>query len=458
MTQYFIEDPAGEVRQLHVVDAAGLEAWLDAAADADASWVRRNAADPAPGTVLPLPDGTGGEVRYLGLTGDPEPFWNLAGVARLLPAGDYRLASAVGDSTRTALAWALGQYQYDRYLPASARAPRRLLWPDGADRARVLDHVAADTLTRDLINTPAEDMGPDALEAAARALAGEHAADLAVTTGDDLLAAGFPAIHAVGRASEIPPRLLDMTWGDPGHPRLTLVGKGVCFDSGGLDLKPAAGMRLMKKDMGGAAHALGLASLVMAGRMPVRLRVLVPAVENSVSGNAYRPGDVVATRAGLTVEIGNTDAEGRMVLCDALTLACEESPDLVIDMATLTGAARVALGPDLPALFARPVNLGRAVERCGAAQEDPLWSMPLWAPYAADLKSPVADLNNIAGNPFAGAIYGGLFLSRFVPDDVDWMHVDVFSWNPRNRAGRPEGGAAQGLRAFAAFLQERFSG
>ena len=382
----------------------------------------------------------------------------MAGVARLLPAGDYRLAAAADDPTLTALAWALGQYQYDRYLPASARPPRRLCWPEGTDRATVLAHVAADTLTRDLINTPAEDMGPDALEAAARALAAEHGAEMTVTTGDDLLAAGFPAIHAVGRASDCPPRLLDFSWGDPGHPRLTLVGKGVCFDSGGLNLKPAAGMRLMKKDMGGAAHVLGLAGIVMATRMPVRLRVLVPAVENSVSGNAYRPGDIVATRAGLTVEIGNTDAEGRMVLCDALSLACEEKPDLVIDMATLTGAARVALGPDLPALFAQPADLAREVARIGEAAHDPLWPMPLWAPYANDLKSPVADLNNIAGNAFAGAIYGGPFLDRFVPAGTDWMHVDVFSWNPRTRSGRPEGGAAQGLRAFSAFLRDRFPG
>jgi leucyl aminopeptidase len=458
MTQYFIEDSADSVCHLHLVDGDVLESWLDEASPSDAAWVRRNLDDPVAGTVLPLPDGADGEVRYLGVTGGAEPFWSIAGVARLLPAGHYRLASAPEDPTATGLAWALGQYQYDRYLPAAARSPRRLQWPDGTDRGKVLAHVAADTLTRDLINTPAEDMGPDALEAAARAVAAEHAADIAVTTGDDLLTAGFPAIHAVGRASSCPPRLLDLRWGDPGHRRLTLVGKGVCFDSGGLNLKPAAGMRLMKKDMGGAAHVLGLASLVMAARLPVRLRVLVPAVENSVSGNAYRPGDVVQTRAGLTVEIGNTDAEGRMVLCDALSLACEEEPDLVIDMATLTGAARVALGPDLPALFAQPGQLARAVERFGEAEQDPLWPMPLWAPYAGDLKSPVADLNNIAGNAFAGAIYGGLFLGRFVPDEIEWMHVDVFSWNPRARTGRPEGGAAQGLRAFAAFLRDRFPG
>ncbi len=458
MSPFFFDDAPAAVRDLVLVPVEDLDAWLEAAADGDAAWVRRNAADPVPGTVLPLPDGNGGGVRYLGLTGGPESFWSLAGVARALPEGDYRLATDTDDPTNLALAWALGQYQFSRYLPASERPPRRLLWPDATDRARVLAHLAADTLTRDLINTPAEDMGPDALEAAARSLAADHAAEFTVITGDDLLAEGFPAIHAVGRASDCPPRLLDLTWGDPAHPRLTLVGKGVCFDSGGLNLKPAAGMRLMKKDMGGAAHVLGLASLVMAGRLPVRLRVLVPAVENSVSGNAYRPGDVVNTRAGLTVEIGNTDAEGRMVLCDALTLAGEDDPDLVIDMATLTGAARVALGPDLPALFARPGPLARGVERFGENAHDPLWPMPLWPPYLGDLKSPVADLNNIAGNAFAGAIYGGLFLSRFVPEGIDWMHVDVFSWNPRARPGRPEGGAAQGLRAFAAFLEDRFAG
>ena len=456
MSSFFFDDPTKSLRELQLVDVSDFASWADEAPSDVAAWARRNLPEPASAAVLALPDGDEGQCLYLGLTGGPEPFWSVAGVARQLPPGDYRLASPADDPTATALAWGLGQYGFDRYRPAAGRPPRRLMWPDGADRQQVVAQIQADTLTRNLVNTPAEDMGPEELEAAARSLAGEWGADLDVTVGEDLLEAGLPAIHAVGRAASRAPRLIDLTWGNPEHPRLTLVGKGVCFDSGGLDIKPAAGMRLMKKDMGGAAHVLGLASLVMASALPVRLRVLVPAVENSISGNAYRPGDIVATRAGLTVEIGNTDAEGRMVLCDALSLACEETPDLVIDMATLTGAARVALGPDLPALFARPLELARQLEQMGHEQGDPLWTMPLWAPYDAELKSPVADINNIPTGGFAGAVFGGLFLQRFVPAEIGWMHIDVFSWNPRNRAGRPEGGAAQGLRALATFLDARY--
>ncbi len=456
VSSLFSDDPTESPCELHLVNTADFTTWADRASPDVSSWVRRNLPDPSPAAVLPLPDDGNGQGRYLGLVGGAEPFWSMAGVARQLPPGHYRLASPAADPTAAALAWGLGQYAFDRYLPAAGRPPRRLLWPDGADRQQVLQQIRADTLTRDLVNTPAEDMGPGELEAAARALVSEWGGELNVTAGDDLLDAGLPAIHAVGRAASRPPRLLDLTWGNPEHPRLTLVGKGVCFDSGGLDIKPAAGMRHMKKDMGGAAHVLGLASLLMASALPVRLRVLVSAVENSISATAYRPGDIVRTRSGLTVEIGNTDAEGRMVLCDALSLACEESPDLVIDMATLTGAARVALGPDLPALFARPVGLARELEQLGHEHSDPLWTMPLWAPYDTELKSPVADLNNIASGGFAGAVFGGLFLQRFVPEEIRWMHIDVFSWNPRTRVGRPEGGAAQGLRALAAFLEARY--
>jgi len=311
-------------------------------------------------------------------------------------------------------------------------------------------------MLRDLVNTPASDMGPDELEQAARELAAAHGAACEAIVGDALLAQGFPAIHAVGRASSRAPRLIDLRWGDPGHPRVTLVGKGVCFDTGGLDIKPAASMRLMKKDMGGAAHVLGLARMIMGAGLAVSLRVLIPAVENSISGNAYRPGDVVPTRKGLSVEIGNTDAEGRMVLCDALALADDESPELLIDLATLTGAARVALGPELPALYCDDDAVAERLQRLGMELQDPLWRMPLWSPYDEGLKSTVADLNHIASGSFAGSIYAGLFLRRFVSAAAAWVHLDVFSWNPSGRPGRPEGAESQSIRALFALIEERF--
>jgi leucyl aminopeptidase len=299
-------------------------------------------------------------------------------------------------------------------------------------------------------------MGPAELEAAARSLANTFDAACEVVEGDALLEEGFPAIHAVGRASHRPPRLIDLRWGMADAPRVTLVGKGVCFDTGGLDIKPAAAMRLMKKDMGGAAHALGLARMIMGAGLPVALRVLIPAVENSISGNAYRPGDVVPTRKGLTVEIGNTDAEGRMVLCDALALADEESPELLIDLATLTGAARVALGPELPAMYCDDEALAARLQTLGTEQQDPVWRMPLWSPYDEGLKSSVADLNHIATGSFAGSIYGALFLRRFVAAAGAWVHLDVFSWNPAGRPGRAEGGESQSIRALFALIEERY--
>jgi leucyl aminopeptidase len=304
------------------------------------------------------------------------------------------------------------------------------------------------------VNTPAEDMGPAELAAAARSLARAHGARAAVITGDALLQRNYPTIHAVGRASARAPRLIDLRWGAKG-PRITLVGKGVCFDSGGLDLKPAAGMEIMKKDMGGAAHVLGLAGMIMAAKLPVRLRVLIPAVENSVSGNAFRPLDIIRTRKGLTVEVGNTDAEGRLVLCDALAEAMTEKPDLVVDCATLTGAARVALGPDLPAMFANDDATAEALLRHGLAEDDPLWRLPLHAGYRTMLDSKIADMNNVSSGSFAGAITAALFLEAFVDAAVPWVHLDLYAWNPRAKPGRPEGGAAMGLRALYALIAER---
>ncbi|MGD9388592.1 MAG: leucyl aminopeptidase family protein [Gammaproteobacteria bacterium] len=443
---------------IHLVDEGALEGALAALTDAHRSWVRSTGWEGKPGTTLALPGADGSMAAVLAGIGGPEPFWALAALPGQLPSGAYRIAAGAADPERCAIAWGIGQYAFSRRSEDKPAAARRLAWPDGVDPAPVLSAVEADALVRNLVNTPAGDMGPADLAKAAAELAAAEGADFREVVGDALLAQGFPAIHAVGRASARVPRLLDLRWGDPSRPRVTLVGKGVCFDTGGLNLKPAQGMRNMKKDMGGAAHVLGLAKMIIDAELPLRLRVLVPAVENSVSGDAYRPGDVVPTRAGLTVEIGNTDAEGRVVLADALALADEEQPELLLDFATLTGAARVALGPDLPALFATDEGLAQAWAKAGLEGGDPLWPMPLWAPYAANLGGGIADLNNITTDGFAGSIYGGLFLQRFVRQAGAWAHVDVFAWNPRNRPGRPEGGMSQGVRAAFRLLAERYAG
>ncbi len=319
--------------------------------------------------------------------------------------------------------------------------------------------LSASNCVRDLVNTPTQDMGPAQLADAAEQLAGSMGADFKVLIGERLLDKNYPAIHAVGRAAtnNRAPRLIHLSWGEPEHPVLALIGKGVCFDSGGLDIKPASGMLRMKKDMGGAAHALGLAELVMSANLPVRLELLIPAVENSISANAYRPGDVIQTREGLSVEIGNTDAEGRLILADALTRACEMNPDLIIDFATLTGAARVALGPDLPPLFSNNKKLLNSIHTAGDAVQDPLWPMPLYQPYAKALKSKIADLNNVSsGLTGAGAITAALFLQKFVTENTDWVHIDTYAWNDIDRPGRPSGGEALGMRAVFASLQQRY--
>ncbi len=436
---------AGLADSLRTLGAA-IERWADAV---------RFAAEP--GRVLLLPDEQGRLGRVLVGIEDGDPLWALAACPQALPEGTYALDGGLSPerASRIALGWALGSYGFDRYKRRE-RGLARLEWPAGCDRARVTAVAEAMGLARDLINTPAEDMGPAELAGAAEALAARAGARCRVIVGAALLRENYPAIHAVGRASVREPRLIDIVWGDEAAPKLTLVGKGVCFDSGGLDLKPAAGMRLMKKDMGGAATLLGLAQAVMALGLKVRLRVLVPAVENSVAGNAFRPADVLATRQGLTVEVGNTDAEGRLVLCDALTEACRESPALVVDMATLTGAARVALGPDLPALFANDDALAADLLGAGAEESDPLWRMPLWRPYREMLKSPVADINNVSEGGFAGAITAALYLAEFVPAATPWAHIDTYAWNQKSRPGRPEGGEALALRALLVAIERRF--
>jgi leucyl aminopeptidase len=373
----------------------------------------------------------------------------------LLPAGSYRFANAPHDSRLAALAFALGAYRFTRYRKADDKEVR-LEIPDGVDGNDLSRMVEGVALARDLINTPANDMGPVELEQAARDLAARHGASIHVIAGEELVTGNFPLIHAVGRAAARAPRLIDMTWGDAKNPRVTLVGKGVCFDAGGLDIKPESAMLLMKKDMGGAASALAAAHMAMDRKLAIRLRVLIPAVENSISGSAFRPLDVYPSRKGLNVEVGNTDAEGRLVLADALALADEEKPDLLVDMGTLTGAARVALGPELPPFYTEDESLAQDVARHAAAENDPVWRLPLWRPYEAMLDSKVADLNNVASGGFAGSIICALFLNRFVSAAKAWLHFDIYAWTPSAKSGRPEGGECQAARALYALLAERY--
>ncbi|MFA7434451.1 MAG: leucyl aminopeptidase family protein [Gemmobacter sp.] len=444
-------DPAAPSRPLHVVRQEEADIFRDGLAPEARGWVE--AADWAAGageTVL-LP-GAGGlpAAAAVGL-GDAaargRARFTVAKAATALPEGVWHLEGDLGPDEReeAALGWLLSQYRFDRYKPGKpARA--RLKAPTGVDAARIEAIAAGEALTRDLINTPAADMGPAELEAEVRALADTFGATVEVTTGDDLLAANLPMIHAVGRASPRAPRLIDLRWGDTG-PRLTLVGKGVCFDTGGLDLKPAAGMLLMKKDMGGAATVLGLARSIMALGLPVRLRVLIPAVENAVSGNALRPGDILTSRKGLTVEVNNTDAEGRLVLADALALACEEGPDLLVSMATLTGAARVALGPDLAPYYCDDDTAVQALEAAAARVRDPVWRMPFWTPYEPLIEPGIADLDNAPSGGFAGSVTAALFLRRFA-GDARYIHFDIYGHQPTAAPARPKGGAGQGGRAM----------
>ncbi len=459
MLEALIEAPETDAIEIVALGEDGLEGWLAAEPPETAAWIgaTRFAAKRGKHCLVPGADGAIARV-LLGVTGERDP-WAYGGLPAALPDGDYRLADGLDREAASdaALGWALGAYRFTRYREPEERLAR-LVWPEACDRARVENLAAAITLARDLINTPAEDMGPGELAGAATGLAAEHGAAAAVTVGDDLLAANYPAVHAVGRAATRAPRLIDLTWGAADAPKLTLVGKGVCFDSGGLDLKPASGMKLMKKDMGGAALVLGLAGAVMGAGLDLRLRVLVPAVENAVAGNALRPLDVIATRKGLTVEVGNTDAEGRLILCDALAEADSEAPDLIVDCATLTGAARVALGPDVPALYTPDDALAADLLRHAEAERDPLWRMPLWRPYREMLDSKVADINNIADGPYAGSITAALFLEEFVCETRAWAHLDMMAWNLKARPGRPVGGEAMGLRALYAMIVERFAG
>ena len=431
-----------------VTDAKRLPKLLQSLTPAERRWAEACAFDAAANSFCPLPGAKGGIGRVLAGVRKADDPWALAALPMKLPEGRYALAPGPVEvsAANAAFAWDLGSYQYARYRKPK-RAPAELQLEASTAVREALEMTEAMRLVRDLVNTPTEDLGPEQLAAAVRAEARRFGGKFREWVGDELLEGNFPAIHAVGRASSRPPRLMEIQWGDPKAPRLAIVGKGVCFDTGGLDIKTAEGMRLMKKDMGGAAHALALARLVMQRKLPVRLHLLVPAVENSISGDAFRPGDVIRTRAGKTIEIGNTDAEGRVILCDALAYAVERKPKTIIDFATLTGAARVALGPELPVLFCNDESLATRLAAAGQALDDPIWRLPLWRNYRRFFDSDIADFNNSGRGGFAGAIVGALFLDYFVPDDIAWAHFDVFSWNDASRPGRPVGGEAQGLRA-----------
>jgi leucyl aminopeptidase len=415
------------------------------------------AAKPGACLTLPAADGQIAQVLF-GLEEETSKFrdpFRPGSLPGLLPAGVYRFANAPHDVRLAALAFALGSYRFSRYRKADA-PEAKLVPPEGIDVAAIARMAEAATVARDLINTPSNDMGPEELALAAQQLAQRFGADFNCIVGDELTQQNFPLIHAVGMASSRAPRLIDFNWGDPAHPKVTLVGKGVCFDTGGLDLKPSSGMLIMKKDMGGAANVLALALMVMDAKFKVRLRVLIPAVENAVAGNAFRPLDIFRSRKGLTVEIGNTDAEGRLVLADALALADEEKPDLLIDMGTLTGAARVALGPDLPPFYTNDETLALHLARCAHEENDPLWRLPLWPPYDSWLDSKVANLNNAPSGGFAGSITCALFLQRFVEQATSWLHVDIYGWTPQAKPARPEGGECQAARAIYRLLGERY--
>ncbi len=461
MTEFaslLIAERGQKARPIHVVDKDSFADWVKGRSVADRALIEAHRFDGKTGyssVLLPREDGV--EVVTAVANAASLSPWCLARLAETLPEGSYKLAQ--GEPGKAALGWLLAQHRFDDYRtkPESDWGPRVLVSGEAAPIDQTIRIAEATALVRDLVDTPAGDLGPAELEQAVRDRAGLLGAEVRVTTGD-ALAEGYPLIMAVGAAAprERAPRLIEAEWGNSAHPRVAIVGKGVCFDSGGLDLKTASGMRLMKKDMGGAAHALALFGLIAAERLPVRLHLLIPAVENAVSGAAYRPGDIIKSRQGLTVEVDNTDAEGRLILADALARAIEEKPELIIDFATLTGAARIALGPDLPALFANSDELLASLEAAAKSAEDPLWRMPLWDGYDDMLKSDTADLANATGSQMAGCITAALFLGRFVPKTIAWAHLDTFSWRPKGKPGRPKGGDALGLRAAFAMLVERY--
>lgn len=457
------EAEAASARPIWLVGEQGLAGWLEVQTPAVRAWARAQGFQAEKQKLLLVPtasgDGIAGAVVGLGPTGDlSEPtLWASVGLADRLPPGRYRFAgtySAVA-ATHLTLGFEYGSYRFTRYRKSAAELPS-LVAPAGADLEYVRLANEALSEARDLINTPANDLGPAELGEAVQRLALQHEAECRITIGEELLRQNYPLIYEVGKGSAREPRLIDMRWGKRGAPLVTLIGKGVCFDTGGLDIKPSSGMLLMKKDMGGAACALALARMLMSADAPVQIRLLIPAVENSISGRSFRPSDVLRSRQGLTVEVGNTDAEGRLVLADALAEADREQPALLVDLATLTGAARVALGPELPAIYSTPPELAEQLCEAGEREADPMWPMPLWPGYDDELASRVADLNNVSSTPFAGSIIGALFLKRFVTRTRNWLHADVYAWNSKERPGRPVGADPHTVRALYRLIRQRF--
>lgn len=459
MQEIFTANNSETATPIWAVTPAALETWAVDHAGHLAAWVKTSNFKAEPGRVLLLPNASGGvDGVLLGLGTDDDPFL-FGALLNVLPLGDYRLVGCAQiDMSLATLGWAMGAYRFDRYVAKGEEGKEcaRLVLPTDVDGEEISRLAQAIFYVRDLVNTPAGDMGPQELEQEVRTLAAEHQADVTVIQGDDLLDQNYPMVHAVGRAAapEAAPRLIDLRWGTTG-PKITLVGKGVCFDTGGLNIKTGNYMSIMKKDMGGAAHVMALGKLIMGSSLPCQLRILIPAVENAIDGNAFRPGDVLESRKGLTVEISNTDAEGRLVLGDALTEADSEAPDLLIDMATLTGAARVALGPHLPPFFTDDEKLATSLSEAAKQVNDPLWRLPLWNGYDAMLDSKIANVNHAPESPFAGAITAALFLRRFVEEAKSWVHLDVYAWNPTPRAGRPVGGEAQTIRALFEVIKTR---
>lgn len=453
-----LTDNAEGAVPLHTVTKSGYPNWLKEQPDDHRAWLHATHFKPKAGNHALLP-GAGGALGGAVVVVDDDETgpWALGGMPRGLPEGVYKLAKGAVAPENAALGWALGSYVFDSYKDAP-RKSATLVWPEKADKNRVLALAGASCLVRDLINTPAGDMTPEALAEAAQAVAMAQGASVRQIVGEALLAENFPSIYHVGKAAEIAPRLVDFTWGDANAPKVTLVGKGVTFDSGGLGIKPSGGMKLMKKDMGGAAHVIGLAQLIMTLKLPVRLRVLVPTVENAIAGNAYRPMDVIRSRSGKTIEIGHTDAEGRVIMADALSEASSESPAVLVDYATLTGAARSAVGTELAAYFSNDDETAAALEAAASTSGDPVWRLPLWDGYRHMIDGQSADITNSAESPYAGAITAGLFLREFVGKMQPWLHFDIMAWNTRARAGRPKGGEAMGLRAAFRMLEDRFGG
>ena len=456
MIDTLIESTTGAVPITPIAETAFTQ-WIADQPAALQGWTATTGFQGKAGTISLIQGADGTLARVLFGIPEKPTLWDWAPLASELPVGTYAVDSelAKAQATDLALVWGLAQYRFDRYKSNDKGRPS-LVVPASADLAHAKRMARFTNMVRDLVNTPAADMGPDSLAAAGEALAREYGAECHVTIGEDLLRENFPAVHAVGRAHDRAPRLIDIRWGDPKAPKVTLVGKGVCFDTGGLDIKAASGMKLMRKDMGGGAHVLGIGGMIMDANLPVRLRVLVPAVENSISGNAMRPGDIVMTRKGLTIEIDNTDAEGRVILADALAEAAIEKPEAIIDFATLTGAARVALGTELPALFSNDDALADALLAAGKTETDPLWRMPLWPGYVKLVKGKFADLTNSPEGGYGGSITAALFLEHFVTPEIPWAHIDLMAWNLSSRPGRPEGGEAMGLRAVYQAIAARF--